>query len=225
MSGSAWLSLGVLEYLPTIKSTHFYTALLFRPIHPFLISSSSNGVACYQPGGSEAYLSICGKQWIGSLFHSGHTPQGGHPLTTQNFSDLLAKTQVSRANLWFSLSAYAFHGQLYDGQDGYTILWVPGGLKVTPEGQRGAESGEVGNPQILKHEYALWEFSNVHPIMVEWFQNVYGGWKHYRFYCVLWNFIPTQWHMSHKLRYASPTVAQRLFRGNFFHPQRKLATS
>lgn len=82
----------------------------------------------------------------------------------QLYSALSAKTKVSRANTWFSLSAHAFHGQVYDGQDGYTILWVPEGLKDTSDGHHGAESGEEKAFQPVKHDYVLWEFSKVHHI-------------------------------------------------------------
>lgn len=80
------------------------------------------------------------------------------------------------------MNAHAFHGQIIDGQDGYTILWVDGGLRDTPTGRPVAHAGgdgtlrdtPTGRPvaqsggeekdQMTKDGYVLWEFSNVYPI-------------------------------------------------------------
>lgn len=86
-----------------------------------------------------------------------------HALLTR-FSGLLAKHAASHGSSWFALNAHAFHGQIIDGQDGYTILWVPGGLRDTSTGSPVAQSGGEEKQQMVKDGYVLWEFSNVYPI-------------------------------------------------------------
>lgn len=167
MSGSAWLSLGVPEHFSTTRSTHIFAGLLCRgPIHPSPLSSCWNGVACYHQGGSEAYSSSCGK-WIIHvilvLVRISITKRE-YALTIHTFSALLAKTRISQASSWFSLSAHAFHGQVYGGQDGYTILRVPEGLEDAQDSRHEAKAGERAALPSVKHEYVLWEFSKIHHV-------------------------------------------------------------
>ena len=167
MSGSAWLSLGVPEYFSTTRLTLISAGLLCQgPIHPSPLSSCWNGVACCHHGGSEAYSSSCGK-WIINLILIlvwASITKREYTLTIQTFSALIAKTRISRASSWFSLSAHAFHGQVYGGQDGYTILRVPEWLEEAQDGHHEAQAGKRAAFQPVKHEYVLWEFSKIHHV-------------------------------------------------------------
>lgn len=80
-------------------------------------------------------------------------------------SNSLAKNVTRTGIQWFTINAHAFHTQICEGQDGYTILWVPEEPSQMTDNHLNNESEREGTSPTLKHGYILWEFSNTYPMV------------------------------------------------------------